>query len=478
MQPIIQQQIAKFFLALIFLFLTACADSSSQEPIQAPSNNGSSNNGSSDDSSSDSAPIATAQSITTDEDTAKSITLSATDSNNDSLTYRITSQPEKGTLTGNAPNLTYTPNANENGADSFTFKVNDGTNDSVSDATVSITITPVADLSFSETSVKVKEGNTGTTTLVFILTVDTYEGVASVDYATSDNTATANDDYVAQTGTVTFKNGSRSETISIEINSDDTVEPDETFTLTLSNASNLQLSTATATGTIIDDDLRLNDTGITWAGEYSSGNKTGNECSTTTITGKQDCHYGRDKTHNDDTDGMAGFSFTKLDATGKALTNQADTGHACVKDNVTGLIWEVKTTSGMRSKKTKYKWGGLTAIGRDHTRKKGSYYDDWNELVNYANDTSNANTAGDALCGFRDWRVPNKEELFSIAHLGKNNPGIDGRYFPNTQKGWYWSSSPYAYYTNYARILIFINGRDSISIRDGNRYVRLVRGGQ
>ena len=220
MQPTIQQQVAKFFLALIFLFLTACTNTTNTTNTTEVGNSGSGN----------SAPIATAQSIITDEGTAKSITLSATDSDGDSLTYTITTQPTKGTLTGDAPNLTYTPNANENGEDSFTFKVNDGTNDSVSDATVSITITPIADLSVSDASVT--EGNTDTTTLVFTLKLDAYEGVASVDYATSDNTATtANDDYVAQTGTVTFDNNSVSETISIEIKGDTAVEPDETFTL-------------------------------------------------------------------------------------------------------------------------------------------------------------------------------------------------------------------------------------------------------
>ena len=52
--------------------------------------------------------------------------------------------PAHGTLSGTAPNLTYTPAANYNGADSFTFKVNDGTVDSAA-ATVSITVTAVND---------------------------------------------------------------------------------------------------------------------------------------------------------------------------------------------------------------------------------------------------------------------------------------------------------------------------------------------
>jgi hypothetical protein len=171
MQPTAtQQKIAKFFLILTFLFLTACSNSvelSSSEP----SNNSSSDGGSSDGGSGNSAPIATAQSITTDEDTAKSIIISATSSNNDSLTYAIIDQPKKGTLTGNPPSLTYTPKLNKNGTDSFTFRVSDGSSDSVSNATVSITLTPKADLSISDASVT--EGNAGETTLlVFKLTLD------------------------------------------------------------------------------------------------------------------------------------------------------------------------------------------------------------------------------------------------------------------------------------------------------------------
>jgi hypothetical protein len=85
------------------------------------------------------APVATAQSVTTAEDTAKAITLAGTDVEGSTLTYTVVTQPGHGTLSGTAPNITYTPTANYNGADSFTFKVNDGTVDSAN-ATVSITI--------------------------------------------------------------------------------------------------------------------------------------------------------------------------------------------------------------------------------------------------------------------------------------------------------------------------------------------------
>jgi serine protease len=85
-------------------------------------------------------PVANDQSVTIDEDTPVAITLTATDPDGDTLTYSILSGPLNGVLTGTAPTLTYTPNTDYNGADSFTFKVNDGTADS-NTATVNITVT-------------------------------------------------------------------------------------------------------------------------------------------------------------------------------------------------------------------------------------------------------------------------------------------------------------------------------------------------
>ena len=88
-------------------------------------------------------PVANAQAVTTAEDTALAITLTGTDTDGDPLTFAV-GAPSNGTLSGAAPNLTYTPNANFNGTDSFTFTVNDGTASSAP-ATVSITVSAVND---------------------------------------------------------------------------------------------------------------------------------------------------------------------------------------------------------------------------------------------------------------------------------------------------------------------------------------------
>lgn len=76
------------------------------------------------------APVATDQNATTDEDTALDITLSATDIDNDPLTFVIDQQPTNGTVTLTNNVVTYTPNENFNGSDSFTFYASDGVENS------------------------------------------------------------------------------------------------------------------------------------------------------------------------------------------------------------------------------------------------------------------------------------------------------------------------------------------------------------
>ena len=76
------------------------------------------------------APSAAAQSVVVDEGSTQSINLTGVDPEGAPLTYSIVSAPAKGTLSGTAPGLVYTSIAGKTGADSFTFKVNDGFRDS------------------------------------------------------------------------------------------------------------------------------------------------------------------------------------------------------------------------------------------------------------------------------------------------------------------------------------------------------------
>ncbi len=72
------------------------------------------------------------------------ITLNASVGNGGALSHVVTSGPSHGTLSGNGLNVTYTPQANYNGPDSFTYKATYGAASSV-EATVSITVTPMND---------------------------------------------------------------------------------------------------------------------------------------------------------------------------------------------------------------------------------------------------------------------------------------------------------------------------------------------
>ncbi len=244
-----------------------------------------------------------------------------------------------------------------------------------------------------------------------------------------------------------------------------------TFKIIILLGLNLYINQAhaiTLFGDSFEDKIYLNDTGITWGGDSQSGNNT--TC-TSNITSPQDCNQGRDATHNDDTDGHAGFSFTKLDTNGIPLADQsvdyATTPWACVKDNVTGLVWEIKTTdSSIHDKDNTYRWGGETHQGSNY----GAYYNDWNVLVNGTNSES--------LCGFSDWRVPNTTELMSIVDNSRYYPSIDTNFFPNTASVGYWSASPFAYKSYHAWEIYFDLGVSSSDYRVNGLRVRLVGIGQ
>ena len=162
--------------------------------------------------------------------------------------------------------------------------------------------------------------------------------------------------------------------------------------------------------------------------------------------------------------------LTKLDGHGKDLADNA-TKWSCVKDNVSGLIWEVKTDDGgIHDKDNTYRWGGVTALGRDHRYPQRKYYDDWNELVKGAN--------RNRFCSYRDWRVPTREELRSLGNLKRTDPEVYADYFPRSGLAWFWSSSPYASNSSNAWIFSFDVGYDDYYYRGNVSHVRLVRGGQ
>ena len=149
--------------------------------------------------------------------------------------------------------ITYTPSAGYVGADSFTYTVRDNLGAISNVATVGINVLALAELSVGDASVA--EGNSGTTPLVFTVSLSAASGQqVTVGYATSDGTATAGSDYQATSGTLTFAPGVTSQLVTVQVSGDTLDEPDERLSLTLSSPTNATLGTATGTGTILDDD--------------------------------------------------------------------------------------------------------------------------------------------------------------------------------------------------------------------------------
>ena len=113
---------------------------------------------------------------------------------------------------------------------------------------------PLPTLSLNNTSHN--EGNKGTTEFIFTVTLSAASlHTVVVNYSTANGTAQlANSDYVAASGTLTFAPGETTKRITIRVNGDRRVEPNETFFVNLTNAKNATLGDAQGRGIIVNDD--------------------------------------------------------------------------------------------------------------------------------------------------------------------------------------------------------------------------------
>lgn len=217
---------------------------------------------------------------------------------------------------------------------------------------------------------------------------------------------------------------------------------------------------------------KLNDTGITASQCYQAGSSVFVACNSAgaiALNPAQDGMLGRDVTLNSDADGKQGFSFTAVVG-------------GCVQDNVTGLMWEVKTTDGglhdwaqtytnYNSTASAQKWNGVAYVNPTQAE------------IDAATNTVGFVTAVNAsyLCGYNDWRLPTADELNSIMDYGVVGLPIDATWFPNTRSDAYWSSdadaslSGSAWYV-YFYDSVFFKGSD-VSSRINGHSVRLVRAG-
>ena len=136
------------------------------------------------------------------------------------------------------------------------------------EVTVSPRITPIIpDVTISD--VAIAEGNNGDTTFSFdVLLSEASDIPVTVNYATSDDTAIAGNDYTAITnGELTFEPGETTKTIEVQATGDTDAEADETFFVNLTTATNANLIDAQGVGTIQDDDttapeISINDVNI------------------------------------------------------------------------------------------------------------------------------------------------------------------------------------------------------------------------
>lgn len=135
------------------------------------------------------------------------------------------------------------------------------------------TVTSTAPPGISIADATVAEANSGTSTLSFAVTLTAASGApVTVAYATSDGTATAPQDYVPGSGSITFPAGKTTATVNVSVVGDQAIEPDETMTVTLSNPVGAWILKPTAVGTITNDDTAVPVTVGSYKGATQNGN--------------------------------------------------------------------------------------------------------------------------------------------------------------------------------------------------------------
>lgn len=206
----------------------------------------------------------------------------------------------------------------------------------------------------------------------------------------------------------------------------------------------------------------LNDTGITKCGDYAGlgWDKIHNnnlDCDSVDPQGDpvpsgQDAEFGRDAELADEGDGLAGFSYTKIGLSGEELPVSA-TEWSCVRDNVSGLIWELKTSnSGLHNVNDRYNWYD------SNSETNGGYSGDpdpfgdicygynLNDAASFCNSEAYVKRVNaESYCGKRNWRVPSKKELRTLVNYSVYpGPILDPIFFPSQFSGEYLTSTTWA----------------------------------
>ncbi len=202
---------------------------------------------------------------------------------------------------------------------------------------------------------------------------------------------------------------------------------------------------------------------------------------------RQDCRYGRDaaaamglltKTGA----GVAGFDYTKIANNGSvlpagALLGSAAGDWACTRDNITGLVWEVKSTGGLRDSANTYTWYSTDSATNGGGPGDNTDTTTCNVTLASCNTEAYVTAVNAGLCNATDWRMPSVRELLTLVYAFGGSPSIDPTYFPNTPSLNFWTGSTYLEVPG-AWYVEFTSGISQVANKAyTGGYIRLVRGG-
>ncbi|MFO1351110.1 MAG: Calx-beta domain-containing protein [Gammaproteobacteria bacterium] len=140
--------------------------------------------------------------------------------------------------------------------ETFTLNLSGAVGATIADAQGIGTITNDDSTALAINNVSQAEGNSGTSSFVFTVTLThPSASTVTVNYATANGTATAGSDYTAKSGTLTFTPGQTSKPITVSVTGDVVFEASETFTVNLSGAVGATIADAQGAGTISNDDI-------------------------------------------------------------------------------------------------------------------------------------------------------------------------------------------------------------------------------
>jgi hypothetical protein len=166
-----------------------------------------------------------------------------------------------GTLTIPAGNLTGTISVPIKGdttveaGKTFFVNLSSPTRATIADAQAVGTITNDDSTEISIDDASLAEGNSGTSNMTFTVSLSNPSAsTIQVGYTTANDTASSGSDYTATSGTLTFPIGVTTQTITVTVNGDTTIEQNEMFFVNLSTPSGATIADNQAVGTITNDD--------------------------------------------------------------------------------------------------------------------------------------------------------------------------------------------------------------------------------